>query len=133
MNHPIGELMGTTMDKIRQMMDVNTIIGDPIVTPDGVMLIPVSKVSLGFGSGGSDFSAKSSAAPNNFGGGGGAGVNITPIAFVVAKEGNVRILPITPPASNSLDRIVEQIPDVLEKISDFMDKRKEKAAEKSDE
>ena len=125
MNHPIGELMGTTMEKVREMMDVNTIVGNPITTPDGVTLVPVSKVSMGFGSGGSDFSVKNSTAPNAFGGGGGVGVKIDPVAFLVVKEGSVRVLPVTPPASNTVDRIVELLPDFMEKVEEFLGKRKE--------
>lgn len=123
MNHPIGELMSTTLEKIREMIDVNTVIGSPITTPDGVTLIPVSKVNLGFASGGSDFSGKNTS-DSNFGGGSGAGVKITPVAFLVVQNGHVRVLPITPPATNSVDRIVEAIPDVLERVEEFLDKRK---------
>ena len=126
MNHPIGELMSTTLEKIREMIDVNTVVGSPITTPDGVTLIPVSKVNLGFASGGSDFGSKNTS-DSNFGGGSGAGVKITPVAFLVVQDGHVRVLPITPPATNSVDRIVEALPDVLERVGEFIDKRKETA------
>ncbi len=127
MSHPIGEVMSTTMQKIREMIDVNTIIGDSITTPDGVTLIPVSKVSFGFASGGSDFSGKKAEDDKNFGGGAGAGVKITPVAFVVVKEGSVRIMSIDPPAGSSVDRLVDALPDLVEKISDIVDKKKDKA------
>ena len=127
MSHPIGEVMSTTMQKIREMIDVNTIIVDSITTPDGVTLIPVSKVSFGFASGGSDFSGKKAEDDKNFGGGAGAGVKITPVAFVVVKEGSVRIMSIDPPAGSSVDRLVDALPDLVEKISDIVDKKKDKA------
>lgn len=131
MNHPIGELMSTTLEKIREMIDVNTVVGSPITTPDGVTLIPVSKVNLGFASGGSDFSGKTAGA-NNFGGGGGSGIKITPVAFVVVQNGHVRVLPVTPPAANSLDRVIEALPDALERITEFLDKRKEEKAQEDE-
>ena len=124
--HPIGELMETTMTKIREMVDVNTIIGQPIATMDGVTIIPVSKLSFGFASGGSDFQTKNQqpAQNNAFGGGSGAGVNINPVAFLVVKDGNVKVLNIDPPAATTVDRVVEMLPDVLDKISGFIDNRK---------
>ena len=93
-NHPIGDLMSTTMQKIREMVDVNTIIGTPIRTDDGITLIPVSKLSFGFASGGSDFVTKNQKpeADNAFGGGGGAGVNISPVAFLIVKGDTVKLL-----------------------------------------
>lgn len=94
-NHPIGDLMSTTMQKIREMVDVNTIIGTPIRTDDGITLIPVSKLSFGFASGGSDFMTKNQKpeADNAFGGGSGAGVNISPVAFLIVKGDTVKLLP----------------------------------------
>ena len=123
MNHPIGEMMSATLEKIREMIDVNTVVGAPITAAEGVTLIPVSKVNLGFAAGGSDFDGKTAAA-NHFGGGSGAGIKITPVAFLVVQNSHVRVLPITPPPNNSVDRIVEAVPDVLEKISEFFDKRR---------
>ena len=124
--HPLGDLMETTMGKIREMVDVNTIVGTPITTEDGITLIPVSKVSFGFASGGSDFPLKGGTQAvtpaTSFGGGSGAGVNITPVAFLVVRDGNVRVLNILPPASTTLDRAIETAPDVIEKISGFLKK-----------
>ena len=85
--HPIRGLMDTTLEKIRTMVDSNTIIGTPIHTADGTMIIPVSRMSFGFASGGSDFPSKTN--KDLFGGGGGAGVSVTPVAFLVVKDGNV--------------------------------------------
>lgn len=124
--HPISNLMEATMEKIKQMVDVNTIIGNPIVTQDGTTLIPISKVSFGFGSGGSDFLSKNAnaAAPLCFGGGGGAGVTISPVAFVIIYNGNARILPVNAPADSTVDRLVEMIPDVVNKVSSYFANRK---------
>lgn len=128
--HPIGDLMGTTMQKIREMIDVNTIIGEPIKT-DGVTIIPVSKVSFGFASGGSDFSTKNQKpdADNAFGGGGGAGVNINPIAFLIVKGDTVRLLPVAPPPGTTVDRVVEMVPEVIDKVTGFIEKQQEKKTE----
>ena len=115
MNHPLSEMLGDTMSKIREMIDVNTVVGAPITTPDGVTIIPVTKVSIGYGGGGSDFATKNYPAgrDNAFGGGAGAGVTITPVAFLVIRGENVRMLPIAEPASPSVDRLIELLPDLL--------------------
>ena len=120
--HPIQGLMGTTMEKIRDMVDVNTIIGDPIVTPDGTTIIPVSKVSFGFASGGSDIPAK---VPTEvFGGGSGAGVSIQPLGFLVVHQGDVRLLEMNGPG-DSMGKALGLVPDVISKISDLFKKNKE--------
>ena len=93
-DHPIEGLMGTTLEKIKQMVDINTIIGDPITSPDGTVIIPVSKISYGFASGGSDFPTKTQAEKTFFGGGAGAGVSINPVAFITICNGNVKLLQI---------------------------------------
>ena len=126
MNHPLSEMLGDTMSKIREMIDVNTVVGAPITTPDGVTIIPVTKVSIGYGGGGSDFATKSYPAgrDNAFGGGAGAGVTITPVAFLVIRGENVRMLPIAEPASTSVDRLIELLPDILDKADDFLASRK---------
>ena len=119
--HPIQGVMETSMQNLRNMVDANTIIGEPIKTADGTTLIPVSKISFGFASGGSDFSTKKENAeqPYCFGGGSGAGVNITPISFlVVSPEGNVSMLPVTQTtvASSAVDKFVDSLPEVIEKL-----------------
>ncbi len=120
--HPIQGLMGTTMEKIRDMVDVNTIIGDPILTPDGTTIIPVSKVSFGFASGGSDLPAK---VPKElFGGGSGAGVSIQPLGFLVVHQGDVRLLEMNGPG-DSMGKALGLVPDVISKISDLFKKDKE--------
>ena len=126
MNHPLSEMMSASMSKIREMVDVNTVIGDPIVTEGGVTIIPVTKVSIGYGGGGSDFAKKNYPAnrDNAFGGGAGAGVTITPVAFLVVRGENVRMLPVAEPASTSVDRLIEQLPDLIDKLQSFVESRK---------
>ena len=134
MNHPLPDMMGETMNKIRDMVGANAIVGDPITLGDSLTIIPISKVSFGFAGGGSDFvpkSASGSDAP--FGGGSGAGVNITPIAFLVCKDDNVRLLPIAAPASNTVDRILDQAPELLDRIGGFVDDRKRSRAKPVEE
>lgn len=127
MSQNLPNMLNDTIAKIREMVDVNSVIGEPITTPDGITIIPVSKVSVGFGGGGSDFVSKNvNHQENPFGGGVGAGVKVTPIAFLVIKEGNVRMLPVATPANTTADRIVEMVPDTLDKIAAFVDNRLEK-------
>ena len=126
--YPIGELMKETMDHIHMMADVTTIVGQPIQAGD-VTLIPVSRVSAGFGCGGTDFSSEPKADKGKSlggGGGGAAGVNIDPVGMLVIRGDSVRLLPILPPATGAVDRAVELLPEVMDKVTDFMDKRKEK-------
>jgi len=112
------------MQKVREMIDANTIIGQPVTTADGITLIPVSKVTFGLAGGGSDF-AKKSEPDNGFGGGIGAGVNIVPVAFIVAKGDNVKLLNVSPASSSPIEKIIETVPDILNKVSEFVGKDKE--------
>ena len=122
MSQNLPNMLQDTISKIREMVDVNNVIGDPITTPDGVTIIPVSKVSVGFGGGGSDFVSKTPGKQDNpFGGGVGGGVKVTPICFLIVKDGNVRMMPVATPANTTADRIVEMVPDTLDKISAFID------------
>ena len=125
MNQKLPNMLEGTIQKIREMVDVNSVIGQPITTPDGVTIIPVSKVSVGFGGGGSDF-VNSKGGENPFGGGVGGGVNVTPICFLIVKDGNVRMMPVAAPASTTADRIVEMVPDTLDKITSYLDSRNAK-------
>ena len=130
MSKNLPNMLENTIAKIREMVDVNSVIGTPITTPDGVTIIPVSKISVGVGGGGSDFVSKNpNTQENPFGGGAGGGVKVTPVAFLVIKESTVRVLPIPAPANTTADRIVEQVPDVLDKLADFIDSRMEKKGE----
>ena len=122
--HAINDFTESTVQKIREMIDVDTIVGNPITTPDGILVVPVSKVSFGFVSGGTDFT-KSGANNPNFGCATGTGVSIKPVAFLVVKDGNVKLLNISAPAGTTLDRIVDMVPDVMEKISEWTGKDKE--------
>ena len=125
--NPVSELMRSTIEKVRELADTNTIVGQPIHTPDGVTLMPISRVSFGVGSGGGDYGK---AQPRGFGGGGGAGVKIDPVAFLTIKDGVTRVLPVAAPPVTTLDRIVEMAPDLMDKAEKFLDKKK---AEKEQE
>ena len=130
MSQNLPNMLDSTIAKIREMVDVNSVVGDPITTPDGVTIIPISKVSVGFGGGGSDFVSKNvNHHDNPFGGGVGAGVKVTPVAFLIIKEGNVRMLPVATPANSTADRLVEMVPDALDKVAAFIDSRMEKKGE----
>lgn len=123
--HPISEIMGITMDKLKEMVDVNTIIGDPIKIDEKTTVIPISKVSFGFASGGSDLPAKQ---PKDlFGGGSGAGVSIQPLAFLIISDGNAKLLQMSVNASTP-NALVNLIPDVVEKISGMVNKDKKDSA-----
>lgn len=128
MNQKLPNMLDSTIQKIREMVDVNSVIGDPITTPDGVTIIPVSKVSVGFGGGGTDFPSKTSP-ENPFGGGVGGGVKVTPICFLIVKDGNVRMMPVAQPANSTTERLVEMLPDTLEQINSFMESKKTGKAE----
>lgn len=124
MSQNVPNLLEKTIAKIREMVDVNSVIGNPITTPDGTTIIPVSKVSVGFGGGGSDF-AKTGA--DGFGGGAGGGVKVIPVCFLIVKDGAVRMMPVATPANTTADRIVEMVPDTLDKIAAFIDSHTKKA------
>lgn len=129
MSEKINGIMGTTMDKIKEMVDVNTVIGDPIVSPDGTMVIPVSKVTCGFGAGGSDFSDKATAQKSGFGGGSGAGITIQPIAFLTVYQGNVKLLQINK-YDGAADRVVGMMPEIIDRVSDLFKKDNKNAVVK---
>lgn len=128
--HPINSLMDTTLRKIKDMIDVNTIIGDPITTPDGTTIIPVSKVSYGFASGGSDLPTKKES-KDCFGGGSGAGVTINPVGFLTIYKGDIKLVPIEK-YDGAMDRVVGMIPDVFDKIADRFKKNKNEDVDASD-
>ena len=119
--HPIQGLMNVTMDKIRQMADSNTIIGKPIKTDDGTTILPVSRISFGFASAGTDFDGKNAANKDLFGGGSGAGVNIQPVAFLVVKDGCVRTIQLSD-GSNTIDRALTMLPELVDKVSALLKK-----------
>ncbi|MGN0607540.1 MAG: GerW family sporulation protein [Oscillospiraceae bacterium] len=123
----LNETMQNAMENIKKMVDVDTIIGTPMDFPDGTHIIPVSKVSFGFGSGGSDIPTKSE--KELFGGATGAGITIQPIAFIVIKrDGDVKLLQMSVNASKE-NAIINTVPEVIDKISDIFSKDKEKKSE----
>ena len=126
MSQNLPNMLENTIAKIKEMISVNDVIGDPI-TVVGVTIIPISKVSVGLGGGGSDFVSKNvNKQDNPFGGGIGAGVKVTPLAFIIVRGDSVRMLPVAAPANTTADRVIEMVPDVLDKISAFIDSRTEK-------
>ena len=130
MSQNLPKMLDNTIAKIREMVEANSVVGDPITTADGVTIIPISKISVGLGGGGSDFVSKHvNHQENPFGGGVGAGIKVTPVAFLIVKEGNVRMRPVAAPANTTADRIVELVPDALDKIAAFIDSRMEKKGE----
>lgn len=121
MENKVQSLMGLSIDKIKEMVDVNTVIGEPMTLADGMTLIPVSRVSYGFASGGSDLPTKGT--QELFGGGGGAGITIVPIAFLCITNGNVRVVPMVS-APDTINQAVNMIPDVVDRIGGFFNKEK---------
>lgn len=113
-NRPIESLMKTTLENIKGMVDVNTIVGEPINCKDGIVIIPISKVSFGFGSGGSDFNSKDASSKLHFGGGAAAGVTINPVSFIVIKDEMVRLLPVE--YDSTYDKAIDSIPQLIEMI-----------------
>lgn len=119
-SNSLASLMETSMGKIREMVDSNSIIGEPIVTPDGVTLIPVSRLSFGFGCGGGDYGKQGP----KFGGGNAAGVKVEPVAFLVVRDGITRVLPVALPAMTTVDRVIDLVPEVMDRVENFIDKKK---------
>ncbi|MCI8699803.1 MAG: sporulation protein YtfJ [Clostridia bacterium] len=141
-NHPIEGLMLTAMSSIRDMIDVNTIVGEPIEAIEGLLIIPISKVSFGFASGGSEFKEETISEYTKreqeeeiqyklpFGGGAGAGVSINPVAFLVVQNENVRLIPVE--HTSYIDRLLDYVPDLIEKATKFINKGDEKKSEKTE-
>lgn len=128
--HPISGLMDTTMAKLRDLVDVNTIIGQPITTANGITIIPISKVTFGFASGGADI--PSSKPKETFGGGSGAGVTIHPLGFLVINGDNVKIVQMSNNDSTP-DKLVGLVPEMFDKVTGFIAKNKEEKKAKEDE
>lgn len=137
-DHPINGLIDSSMQSIKQMVDVNTIIGEPVETPDGTVIIPVSKVGFGFAAGGSDFAQRSgtsgSQLPSNpmFGGGSGAGVSIKPVAFLVVGQGQIKLLPAGENSSTMVDKLFEYVPQMVDKFNAMVAEKKDKKCCKKD-
>ena len=129
----LGDLMKITMEHIKTMADANTIIGTPIQA-EGVTLIPVSRMSFGMGGGGTEFSTKAGASKDSFGGGSAASAKLEPVAFLVVKEdGSVKLLPVAPPPATAAGRLIDTVPEVVDKITGFIEEQQEKKAQKAAE
>lgn len=135
-DHPIQGLMRTTMENLKQMVDVNTIIGDPVETPDGSVILPISKVGFGFAAGGSEFNYNGqrehhhelNGSSHPFGGGSGGGVSITPVAFLVVGKQGIRSIPLEN-TTHLYDRILDTVPQFVDKLQGVMKNNKNKAPE----
>ena len=136
--NPLGELMKITMEHVKTMADANTIVGAPIQA-EGVTLIPVSRMSFGVGGGGAEFSTKDSSArdasgKDTFGGGSAASAKLEPVAFLIVKaDGSVKLLPVAPPAATTVDRVIETVPEVVDKVTGFIESQQEKKARRAAE
>lgn len=127
---PVEKLMKSTMENLRNMIDVNTVIGDAVETKTGTYIIPVSKLSFGFASGGTEYHTSTLTNESNFpfGGGCGAGVSVKPVAFLVVREDGVRMIPVD--EDNPYDRIIDSIPQVIDVAKDFIKELKNKNKDK---
>ena len=123
MDNNVQGLLDVSMERLKELVDANTVVGTPIQAAEGTVLIPVSKVSYGFAAGGSDFASKSGKTP--FGGGSGAGVNVTPIGFLVIADGDVRMVHVSG-KPDAADKLIDLVPDVIHKVSDIFSKKKDK-------
>ena len=124
--HPINGLMQTAMQSIKDMVDVNTIVGEPVESKDGTVIIPISKVSFGFGAGGSDFGQKNVGNSDaNFGGGSGGGASIEPVAFMVVGQEQIKLMPIEKNTS-PVEDIIDSVPTLLDKVIKAIKKKKDK-------
>ena len=122
MSQNLPNMLSDTISKIREMMSVNDVVGEPSGVGD-VTIIPISKVSFGFGSGGGDYGKP---AKDGFGGGAAAGVKIEPVSFLIIKDGITRVVPVAVPPATTVDRIVEMVPDIMDKVEKYFDKKGEK-------
>ena len=118
----LKSLMAESMEKVKEMVDANTIVGEPITTPDGVTLIPISRLSYGFGCGGGDYNKNGAS-----GAGCGAGVRVEPMAFLVVKGGVTRMLPVGTPAITTVDRVIEMVPELFDRVEGLVEKKRSKA------
>ena len=128
---PLSQLMADAIQQVKLMADADTIIGTPIQA-EGVTLIPVSRLSLGVAGGGTEFSTKKQpAGENSFGGGSGASAKLEPVAFLVVRGDSVKLLPVAPPPATTVDRVIEAVPEVVDKVTGFIEKQQEKKAQEA--
>lgn len=140
--HPIEGLMGTAMNSIKDMIDVNTIIGDPIETTNGMVIIPISKVCVGFAAGGSEFKGETVDEYKKkdkeeevqyrlpFGGGSGAGISINPVAFVIVQKDSIKVLPIE--HNSAIEKLMDFVPDIMDKADSMMEKASDNSSKVKD-
>lgn len=131
--HPLNDLMSVAADKLRALADSNTVVGQPIQTGD-VTLIPISRLSFGIASGGTEYSTKKQpvGGDNAFGGGSGASGKVEPVAFLIVRGDSVRLLPVAPPPATTLDRVIDTMPDVVDKVTAFIDQQQAKREARSE-
>lgn len=125
-HNALGDVMNISMTKIKEMVDVNTVIGDPIVTPDGITLIPVTQVSLGLATGGGEGTAKGN---NGMGAGTASGVKMQPQGFLIIKDGMIRFVSAAAPATSTVDRVLDMIPDIFDRVEHLVENVKSKKEE----
>lgn len=126
MSQNLQNMLESTLAKVREMVDSNSVVGDPISTPDGTTILPISKITVGYGGGGSDRALKTNANREAYGGGVGAGIRVTPVAFLIIKGDSVRMLPVAAAPNTTADRVVELVPNVIDQLTAFVDKRSQK-------
>ncbi|MFA7636921.1 MAG: GerW family sporulation protein [Monoglobales bacterium] len=127
----LNELVKNGLGSIKGMVDVSTVVGEAIVTPDGTMIIPVTQVSCGFGAGGTDL-ATSKLSPSGqypFGGGSGGGVKVKPVAFLVVAGEKVKLIPVSPEGNHPIDKLVDMLPEAFEKVNNYFKKKKQDKSE----
>ncbi len=121
--HPLNDLIGTALTNIKTMVDVNTIIGNPVETANGTVIVPVSRVGFGFAAGGSDIPQKTETQKSSFGGGSGAGVSISPVGFLVVNGDSVKLLPVSN-SNTTVDKLIDSVPEMFDKVSGIINKNK---------
>ena len=132
-SNKLGDFAKSTLDSVKSMLDANTVVGNPVETSNGVTIIPISKITVGYASGGLDYSKKNAESkPNNFGGGGGTGVSVVPVAFlVISSDGNVSVLNVNSSNTQTTDTVsqvvglIERSPELIGKIKETFGKKKD--------
>ena len=130
-DNKVSEMFAEASEKFGTLIDANSVVGEPVIAGDGTMIVPVSKVSFGFGGGGSEFDSKKSDSPH-FGGGMGGGASVKAEAFLVINNGNVRLVPMSG-GSSPIDKLVDLMPDMIDKVNSFITERSEKKAAQQNE
>lgn len=135
LEQPVESLMRTTMENIKSMIDVNTVVGDAVETKDGTVIVPVSKVSFAFVAGGGEYSGQQERSEDDtakypFAGGSGAGVTVQPIGFLATTNGQLRVIPVR--YSSAVDRIIDMVPNFISNVEEMLNKRKENESEKTE-